>query len=235
MLANEKNPVEVMESIEDWSPKYIDIIAIVFVTTLIVSNIAATKLFEFWIFTFSAGIIIFPISYIFGDILTEVYGFNRARRIIYMGMAANLFTALVLWLAIKLPPAEGWTWQGEFEIIHSQIPRIVLGSVIGYVGGELANSITLSLLKIYTSGRKLWIRTISSTIIGQLIDSALFVMIAFWGSIPSVVIGRVIVSAWVFKVLYEAIATPVTYLIVNRLKKAESVDHFDLKDKYKLI
>lgn len=218
---------QVATSQSEWMPKYLDVVAVVFVTALLTSNLAAQKLFQFGPATFTAGILVFPINYIFGDVLTEVYGFKKARRVIYMGLAANLFMALVLWIAIRLPPAAGWQLQDAFASIHSLVPRIVIGSVVAYVAGELANSRVLSRLKVITAGRHLWVRTISSTIIGQFIDTVLFAVIAFGGVLPGGLIVRAIVSAWLFKVLYEAVATPLTYAVVNRLKRIEGVDHFD--------
>lgn len=147
--------LRITESQAEWTPKYSDVVAAIFVTTLLVSNLAAQKLFRLGPATFTAGILVFPFSYIFGDILTEVYGFNRARRIIYVGLLANLFMALTLWLAIQLPPAPGWNLQREFQSIHSLVPRIVIASILAYVSGELTNSFVMSRLKIKTNGRHL--------------------------------------------------------------------------------
>src|ERR1035437_5273556 len=164
--------LQIAESEREWVPKHFDIVVVIFVTTLLVSNLAATKLFQCGPAVFSAGILVFPISYIFGDVLTEVYGFNRTRRIIYMGLVANLIMSLVLYVAIKLPPAQGWTLQKEFAAIHSLVPRIVVASVLAYLAGEFTNSIIMSRLKLATEGKYLWVRIVSSTAAGQLVDTA---------------------------------------------------------------
>ena len=227
--------LKITESQAEWTPKYSDVVAAIFVATLLVSNLAAQKLFQLGPATFTAGILVFPISYIFGDVLTEVYGCNRARRIIYVGLLANLFMALTLWAAIHLPPAPGWNLQREFETVHSLIPRIVIASILAYVAGELTNSFVMSRLKIKTNGRHLWLRTISSTIAGQFVDTGLFVLIAFGGVFPNNLLVAAIVSGWIFKCLYEAVATPLTYLVVGKLKRLEGVEHFDRKDQLTLL
>lgn len=229
------NQLRTTESQVEWTPKYLDVIASIFVTTVLVSNLAAAKLFSLGPAIFTAGILVFPISYIFGDVLTEVYGFNRARRVIYVGFLANLFMALVLWVAIQLPPASGWNLQEEFAAVHRLIPRIVIASLVAYVAGELVNSLIMSKLKIRTGGRHLWLRTISSTIAGQFVDTAIFVLIAFGGVFGVNLLVVATISAWIFKVLYEAAATPLTYLVVRRLKCLEGIEHFDRKDRLKLI
>ncbi len=227
--------LKIVESRAEWTPMYLDVVAIVFVTALLVSNLAAQKLFSLGPAIFSAGILVFPISYIFGDVLTEVYGFNRARRIIYAGLVANLFMASILWIAIHLPPAPGWGLQKEFAAVHSLIPRIVVASMIAYLAGELVNSFIMSRLKLITAGRHLWLRTISSTVVGQLVDTALFVLIAFLGVFEPSVLIVAIISGWLFKTMYEATATPLTYMVVRRLKHAEGVDHFDKKESLTLV
>lgn len=227
--------LRITESQAEWTPKYLDVIAGIFVTTVLVSNLAATKVFTLGPATFTAGILVFPISYIFGDILTEVYGFNRARRVIYVGLLANLFMALVLWIAIQLPPASGWHLQAEFAAIYTLVPRIVIASMVAYVCGEVTNSFVMSALKIKTVGRYLWLRTILSTIAGQFVDTTIFVLGAFVGVFPSRLIVSATISAWIFKVVYEACATPLTYLIVRKLKGIEGIDHFDRKDRRSLL
>jgi uncharacterized integral membrane protein (TIGR00697 family) len=235
MIAQATNPLRVVESQSEWTPRYLDVVSAVFVTSVLVSNLAAQKLFALGPATFTAGILVFPISYIFGDVLTEVYGFNRARRVIYLGLLANLFMALVLWIAIQLPPAPGWNLQHEFEAVFSLVPRIVIASVLGYIAGELTNSLVMSRLKIWTQGKHLWVRTISSTVAGQLVDTSVFVLVAFLGVFADSILLPAILSAWVFKVLYEALATPLTYFVVGKLKHLEGVDHFDRKDPLKVL
>jgi len=207
-------------------------VGILFVATLLTSNIAAQKLFACGPFTFSGGILVFPISYVLGDVLTEVYGYARARQIIWAGLASNFFMAGVLWIVITLPPAAGWTLQQQFAAVLGLVPRIVLASVVGYWAGEFSNSFVLAKLKILTKGRALWIRTISSTVVGQAIDTALFVVIGFAGVFPGWLMMRAIWSGWAFKVGYEAAVTPLTYVVVNWLKRREGIDVFDTATKF---
>ncbi|MDA3923125.1 MAG: queuosine precursor transporter [Kiritimatiellae bacterium] len=223
------------ESAGEWTPKYIDAVSVTFVSTLLISNIAAVKLFGLGPATFTAGVLVFPITYIFGDVLTEVYGFVRARRVIYMGLLANIFMALILWLSVKLPPADGWTLQDAYAAVHNQAPRIVLASVLSYVAGELTNSYVMSSLKVVFDARRLWIRTIGSTIAGQFVDNALFVTIAFGGVYSTRLLMLAVLSGWLFKVFYEAAATPLTYFIVGKMKALEGVEHFDVNDKRRII
>lgn len=227
--------MKIFETSAEWNPRYYHFVAVAFVATLLISNILSSKLFQLGPVSFTAGILVFPLSYIFGDILTEVYGFNRARRIIYSGFIANIFMAGILWVAIQLPPAQGWPLQNEFAAIHTLIPRIVLASVCGYLGGELTNSFVLSKLKVITKAKHLWIRTISSTIAGQFVDTVLFALIGFGGVFPTNLLIKVTFWGWIFKVVYEALATPFTYLIVGKLKKLERIEHFDSKEKLKLF
>jgi hypothetical protein len=227
--------LKITESSIEWVPKHLYFVAIAFVSTLLISNIVAQKLFQLGPATFTAGILVFPISYIFGDVMTEVYGFNRARKVIYAGFAANIFLSLVIWIAIKLPPAPGWPLQKEFETIFSLVPRTVIASMIGYLTGELTNSFVMSRLKLITRGQYLWIRTISSTIAGQLVDTFIFAFVAFGGIFPSSLIMISSLWGWVFKVSYEACATPITYYIVGKLKRLEGVEHFDKNETLKLF
>lgn len=209
------------------SSRYFDLVAITFVVALLVSNIAAQKLFAFGPFTFTAGILVFPISYIFGDILTEIYGYARTRRVIWAGFAANIFLILVIQAAVLLPPAEGWPFQEQFAAVLGFVPRIVLASIAAYWAGEFSNSFVLAKMKVWMKGRHLWMRTIGSTIVGQAIDTAIFATVAFAGVLPTPVIVKAIVSGYAFKVIYEAAITPLTYFIVHRLKRAEGIDVYD--------
>jgi len=227
--------LRIAESQSEWTPKYFDVVAVIFVTSLLISNLAATKLFQLGPATFTAGILVFPISYIFGDVLTEVYGFGRARRVIYLGLFANVFMSIVLQIAIALPPANGWNLQKEFEAVHSLVPRIVVASVSAYLCGEFTNSVIMSRLKLKTEGRRLWLRAVASTIAGQFVDTLLFVLIAFAGVFENRLLIAAVVSGWLFKVLYEVAALPLTYAIVGRLKKLEKVEHFDRKDGFELF
>jgi uncharacterized integral membrane protein (TIGR00697 family) len=214
------------------SYRFFDILVALFVAVLLISNIASTKFLTLWVFTFDGGTILFPLSYIFGDILTEVYGFRRSRRVIWLGFISALLMSLILYLVQILPPAADWPNQHAYESLLGFIPRIVLASLIAYFLGEFTNSISLSLLKIRTKGRFLWVRTILSTIIGEGIDTMVFCMIAFYGTLPNNVLWTVIVSNYIFKCSVEVLFTPVTYMIVNILKKKEKVDVYDYGVKY---
>jgi len=212
--------------------RFFDILVALFVAVLLISNIASTKILTFWKFTFDGGTILFPLSYIFGDILTEVYGFRRSRRVIWLGFFSALFMSLVLYVVQILPPANDWPNQQAYETLLGFVPRIVLASLIAYFLGEFSNSVALSLLKIRTKGKFLWVRTILSTIVGEGIDTMVFCMVAFYGVLPNNLLWTVILSNYIFKCSVEILFTPVTYLIVNFLKKKEKVDAFDHGVKY---
>lgn len=207
-------------------PRFLLLIACLFTGTLIISNIVAVKISDFGGHYLDSGNIVFPISYILGDILTEVYGFKQARRIIWSAFAANVLAVLVIVTAGELNPAPFWTDQDAYEAILGQTWRIVSASFIAFLVGEFANSVILARLKVATNGRWLWTRTISSTLVGQGLDSVLFVTIAFYGTgIPD--LRLLIWETWVFKVGFEILATPITYLVVNGLKRAEGIDVYD--------
>lgn len=212
--------------------KYFDIVGMAFIAVLLVSNVAAQKLFAFGPFTFTAGILVFPISYIFGDVLTEVYGYARTRRVIWMGFLCSAFMALVLFISVRLPPAQGWPFQHEFQTVFELVPRIVTASLLAYWAGEFSNSYVLAKIKIWMEGKYLWVRTIGSTIIGQVIDTAVFVIVSFAGILPASVIIQTMISGYLFKVFYEAAVTPLTYLIVGFLKRKEGVDVYDRKTNF---
>ena len=199
----------------------------VFVTCLITANITAVKLVSIFGFILPAGVIIFPISYIVGDVLTEVYGFHSARRVIWLGFFCNLLAVLAIWLGGLLPAAPVWSAQGAYERILGYVPRLLVASFLAYLVGEFANSIVLAKMKVATNGRWLWSRTVGSTLVGQGLDSLIFVFVAFFGTIPLAALISAIVAQWLFKSLYEAAATPLTYLMVNKLKRLEGVDVYD--------
>jgi hypothetical protein len=217
--------------------RYLDFVTAAFVAVLLVSNIAATKTVILGAFTFDGGTLLFPLAYIFGDILTEVYGYKRSRRVIWIGFLWIGVAALTFAIVDALPPEpswnqlpEGvanWTRQDSFSAILGQAPRIVLASLLAYLAGEFANSFILAKLKVATEGRWLWVRTISSTLVGQGVDTAIFVVVAFAGVLPGEVIGAVLASNYVFKVGVEALFTPITVRAVNFLKQAEGEDYFD--------
>ena len=212
--------------------RYFEVLVALFVAVLLISNIASTKILTLWKFTFDGGTILFPLSYIFGDILTEVYGFKRSRRVIWLGFFSALLMSLILYIVQILPPETNWHNQQAFESILGFVPRIVIASLIAYFIGEFSNSITLSVLKIKTKGRFLWVRTIFSTIIGEGIDTIVFCMIAFYGTVPGNILWAIIVSNYIFKCSVEILLTPVTYKIVKFLKKKDQVDAFDYGVRY---
>jgi len=211
---------------EKYSAWFVIVVAL-FITSLITANIIAVKLVGVWVLVFPAAVIIFPVSYIFGDILTEVYGYARARRVIWLGFLCNLIAVIAIWIGLLLPPASFWPGQDAYEIILGFAPRLLLASFLAYLVGEFANSFVLAKMKIATEGRYLWTRTIGSTIIGQGLDSLVFISVAFWGTIPPSGILTAVLTQWIIKTVYETLATPLTYWVVNFLKRAEGIDVFD--------
>ncbi len=207
--------------------KYFDIIMALFVAVLLISNIASTKILTFWKFTFDGGTLLFPLSYIFGDILTEVYGYRKSRRVIWVGFFCAGLMSLVLMLVTALPAAKDWPFQESFQNILGLTPRIVLASLIAYFAGEFSNSYLLAKLKVKTKGKFLWFRTISSTLLGEGIDTVLFVFIAFWGILPMTLLIPILVSNYIFKCGVEILFTPVTYKAVKFLKEKEEEDYYD--------
>jgi uncharacterized integral membrane protein (TIGR00697 family) len=207
--------------------RHLTTIAIIFVSVLLISNVASSKILSFGPFDFDGGTILFPLSYIFGDVLTEVYGYKRVRRIIWLGLLMNVLMAAVFVVVGALPPSKDWMNQDAYMAILGWTPRIVFASVIAYFVGEFTNSYVLAKIKIWMNGRKLWVRTITSTIIGEGFDTLIFVMLAFYGELSNELLIAVIVSNYVFKVGIEVLFTPVTYLVVGTLKKSEGVDVYD--------
>src|ERR1700730_4262946 len=204
------------------------ITASLFVTCLLTANIIAVKLIVLVGFLVPAGIIIFPLSYLFGDILTEVYGYAAARRVIWLGFACNLLAVIAIYIGGIAPAAPFWQQnQAAYNTILGFAPRLLLASFIAYLVGEFTNSFVLAKLKIATRGRWLWTRTIGSTLIGEGLDTLIFISIAFWGIIPASMMLTAILTQWIFKVVYEIVATPFTYLIVGFLKRKENLDTYD--------
>lgn len=203
------------------------IITALFVTVLMVSNTVAVKITHLGPFYFDGATILFPLTYIFGDILTEVYGYKRSRIVVWTGFLACVFMSLLYWLVGILPAANDWQQQDAYLAILGQTPRIVIASLIAYLGGEFINAFILAKMKIATKGRYLWTRTIGSTIMGQAVDTVLFVSIAFSGIIPANLLMYMIVSNYVFKITFEALATPFTYAAIGLVKKVENVDYYD--------
>jgi uncharacterized integral membrane protein (TIGR00697 family) len=215
--------------------RYFDFVLAAFVTILLLSNvIGAGKVAQLdlpivGMWPFGAGVLFFPISYVIGDILTEVYGYAYARRCIWAGFAALIFMAFMAWVVVALPPAADWGNQTAYEAVFGQVPRIVFASIIAFWAGEFVNSYVMAKMKIWTKGKMLWSRTIGSTFFGQGVDSALFYPIAFLGAVgwTNDLIVQVIFTQWAIKVVWEAALTPITYAVVGWLKKREGVEIFD--------
>ena len=209
-------------------PRYLDAITALFVTTLVVSNVIAGKQVAFTAAVIlPAAVILFPLTYILGDVLTEVYGYQRCRRVIWIGFACNAAAVAAIAIGGALPPAGFWDGQEAYVRTLGAVPRIVAASFLAYLVGEFVNSFVLAKLKVATSGRLLWLRTIGSTVMGQLVDSGVFITVAFLGVFPGDQVLRLVVAQWLFKVAYEAAATPLTYAVVGWLKRREGIDHFD--------
>ncbi|MGE5839048.1 MAG: queuosine precursor transporter [Deltaproteobacteria bacterium] len=203
------------------------IVVAIFVTCLITANIIAVKLVDLFGLILPAAIFIFPLSYITGDVLTEVYGYRQARKVIWLGFLCNVLVVLAIWVAQVLPAASFWDGQKAYERILGYTPRILAASFLAYLVGEFANSFVLAKLKIATRGRWLWMRTIGSTLVGQGLDSLMFITLAFGGTIPVQALTMAVVTQWLAKSAYEAAVTPFTYLVVNFLKRKEGLDTYD--------
>jgi uncharacterized integral membrane protein (TIGR00697 family) len=222
-------------SLQGRSLRYFDIVMAAFVVILLLSNVlGAGKVAEVdlpivGLWPFGAGILFFPLGYVIGDILTEVYGYARARRCIWVGTAALLFMAFMAWVVVALPPAPGWTGQAAYEQVFGQVPRIVMASIVAFWAGEFVNSIVLARMKVWTAGKHLWARTIGSTVAGQGVDSLIFYPLAFWGAAgwSNDLVITVLLTQWALKVAWEVILTPVTYAVVGALKRREGLDVFD--------
>ena len=206
-----------------------------FITCLITANIIAVKLIEFFSFVLPAGVIVFPISYIVGDVLTEVYGYRKARQVIWLGFLCNLIVVLFIYLGGILPSASFWDGQDSYRRILGYTPRLLASSFLAYLAGEFSNSFALSKMKILTSGRWLWTRTITSTLIGQGLDSLIFISCAFFGAMPLSNLAHAIIVQWAFKSAYEVIVTPMTYVVVAFLKNKEGIDTYDYNTKFNPI
>ena len=207
--------------------RYLDHLIQVFVVILMVSNLVGPKIVAVGRFRISGAQLLFPITYIFGDIFTEVYGYAASRRAIWTGFFASALLSIMGLITVALPPAPGWPHQEAFETVFSFVPRMAIASLVAYWAGEFTNAYVMAKVKLRTSGKYLWMRTIGSTLAGQLVDTTVVMIIAFGGSLSKELIGTLIVSGYLGKVLYEAAATPLTYAVVNFLKRAEGVDVFD--------
>ena len=211
--------------------RYLDSLTVGFVVVLLVSNLLGPKICQVGPFRVPGAQLLFPITYICGDIFTEVYGYAAARRAVWFGFFAMGLLAVMGAVAVALPPAADWHEQKAFATVFSLVPRFAVASLIAYIAGEFANAYTLARLKVATGGRWLWTRTLGSTIVGQAVDTGLLVGIAFWG-LPGRSLVTIMVSSYVLKVAYETVATPLTYVVVARLKHAEDVDTFDLRTNF---
>ncbi len=208
--------------------RYFDFVMAAFCVVLVLSNVVgAAKVATLGGLTFGAGILFFPLSYVLGDVLTEIYGYARARRVIWAGFAATFFAAVMCWVIVIMPPATGWTGQEVYEAAFGQVWRIVGASMIAFWAGEFVNSYVLARMKVWTGGRHLWSRTIGSTVFGQGVDSLIFYPLAFLGVWTTEQVMTVMLTNWGLKVLWEAALTPVTYAVVGFLKRREGVDVFD--------
>ena len=208
--------------------RYFDYVMAAFVAILLLSNlIGAAKLATLWGYTFGAGILFFPLSYVIGDVLTEVYGYANARRCVWMGFGAMIFMAFMSYVVVAMPAAEGWDGQAAYESVFGSTWRIVAASVLAFWAGEFVNSFVLAKMKIVTRGKHLWARTIGSTVFGQGVDSLIFYPVAFLGIWTTSQVLIVMVTNWLLKVLWEAALTPVTYAVVGWFKAREGVDVYD--------
>ncbi|GGE01734.1 transporter [Polymorphobacter glacialis] len=215
--------------------RYYDFVMAAFVTILICSNLigagkpAQVTLPLLGAVTFGAGILFFPLGYVLGDVMTEVYGYARARRVVWAGFAASIFAAGMAWVVVSLPPSPAWTGQPALAEVFGQVPRIFFASILAFWAGEMANAFTLARMKVLTSGKHLWTRTIGSTVVGQGVDSLIFYPVAFLGVWPTKLVVAVMFTNYLLKVLWEVVLTPVTYRVIAFFKRAEGLDVFDTK------
>ncbi|MCR5287831.1 MAG: queuosine precursor transporter [Saccharofermentans sp.] len=211
-------------------------IGIVFVACLLLSNLIAGKMWAVTEnITLPAAVILFPLTYIIGDVFTEVYGFRKARNIIWLGFICSFLAVCVYLITIALPHPGYWENQGAYEAVLGTTPRVAVASFAGYLFGEFSNSIVLSRLKVLTKGKNLWVRTILSTVVGEGLDSVIFITISFWGTMENSVVLKMILFQYLFKVAYEILFTPVTYLVVKAIKRIEGIDVYDEGIKYNLV
>jgi queuosine precursor transporter len=207
---------------------YFLIVVVLYVTTLITANTVAIRVLDIGPFTADAGTLTFPIAYIVGDVLTEVYGYRIARRVIWLGFIANVIAVGVFQMALRLPSVDDPAFQEAFRMVFSATPRILLASMAAYLVGSFMNAFVLARLKVITEGRWLWMRTIGSTVLGEGLDTVVFVFIAFWGVFPGEIIWAMLYTNWIVKIGIEVLATPVTYQVINAFKKKEQVDVYDI-------
>jgi len=207
--------------------KHFDLLLAIFLVVLLISNLVGQKLCAIGPFVISGAQLLFPITYIFGDVFTEVYGYSASRRAIWLGFLANALLAIMGLITVWLPPAPGWTHQDAFATVFYQIPRLIVASLVAYWCGEFTNSFTLAKMKLWTGGKMLWTRTVGSTVTGQFVDTTILVIIGFAGTEPLRTLAKLAASAYIGKVVYEVVATPATYAVVGFLKRSEGLDAFD--------
>ncbi len=207
--------------------KYLDLIIFISITMIVIVNVISGKIIQVGIFTLSAASLCIPITYIFGDLLTEVYGYKQARRVTWILIFSSILTAGIFQLAVMLPPAPGFKGNDAYTFVLGQVPRVVIGAWIALFAGQCINDFVLAKMKIATKGKFLWARTIGSTIAGQAADTTLFYIIALYNVIPTGLLMQAILSGWFLKVMIETVMTPITYFAINKLKKVENEDYFD--------
>ena len=212
--------------------RHFDLMLAIFLVILLISNLVGQKLCKIGPFIISGAQLLFPLTYIFGDVFTEVYGYAASRRAIWLGFLANGLLAIMGLITVWLPPAPGWPNQEAFATVFYQIPRLIVASLVAYWCGEFTNSYTLAKMKLWTGGKALWSRTVGSTVTGQFVDTIILVVIGFGGTAPPRTLATLAVSAYVGKVVYEVVATPLTYLVVGFLKRSEGLDAFDFKSNF---
>ena len=206
-----------------------------YITCLLLSNLVAGKMMAIGGVTLPAAVILFPVTYILCDVFTEVYGFRSARTVIWMGFSCSFFAVVVYMITIALPHPDFWANQEAYEIVLGTTPRVFAASLVGYLFGEFSNSMVLSKLKVLTQGKKLWVRTIFSTVVGEAFDTVIFITISFWGTMETNVLLQMMLFQYLFKVCYEIICTPLTYVVIRKIKNIEKIDVYDTDTKYKII
>jgi uncharacterized integral membrane protein (TIGR00697 family) len=227
MLASEETKYTGNRPRDLRSFRYYDILISIFVAVLLISNLVGQKIAAIGWFRISGAQLLFPVTYIFGDIFTEVYGYGASRRAIWLGFFASMLMAVMALITVALPPAPDWHNQEAFKTVFYTVPRLIVASLIAYWAGEFANSYTLAKMKLLTRGRFLWTRTVGSTVVGQGVDTIIIMTLGFAGTVEWSDIGKLIVSGYLGKVIYEVLMTPATYAVVGWLKRKEHVDTFD--------
>ncbi|MCK5838229.1 MAG: queuosine precursor transporter [Bacteroidales bacterium] len=207
--------------------KFLGFLTCLYITFQLVSDVTAGKIIDFAGFPVSVTVLYFPVTFIFSDILTEVYGYSRARSVLWIVMICSITAGLVYSFVVLLPPASGFGENEAYRIVLGRVPRILIGGWIAIFTGDISNNYVLAKMKIWTKGKMLWTRTIGSTIVGQFVNTVIFYMVGLYGIIPNDILFEAIIAGWIIKVVVEAAFTPLTYFFVNRLKKIEKVDHFD--------